>query len=542
MTAPGAVSPRIGLSALAGFAAGRRLGAILAAAAILPLAAAAFVYFENWPAIWDISLWDETNILGSSIHGWYGRVTDYELQPGHMVVYESLGRFITDPVVLFQTAGLAVVVFALAGVLVGTWSLSRNLLFATLSAALFIACGWLMYDVRAMYTAIGVLGFGLPLALRQAQFTLRAAGLAVVGLVLTFIRPEFVLSFYLLLALTAVGLAADLVRPARRRAATAGWPSYAAGLAAYAVIGIAVCLAFSFPLLSGTERDFLAFGQHYARRWVDWSHASIVGGLNWRTIVTAELPGAGTELQALWLYPGKVVPFILDNVRDTGPALRRMTQPFDEAAPFFRVAAVVAVGLFVVSVARRARRARDGAERRRLLADLVLLLPFLLPDLAAVILVFPVERYLVLLLSALLLMLARLVRGAGRAETAAAAVLSAIFAATVTPAPAVQQPALAAIEEMRRLRPIARMLEVGKGWCAYLPQPCARFAVFGLPPEKDIRSVLEANRIDAVLVSQDLVEFATVRKDRDFLDWLADPPPGWSRHELPDNMVLYLRE
>jgi len=451
-------------------------------------------------------------------------------------------QFVSAPVDLFYTAGLAVVLLSLAGVLAGTWSLSRNLLFAVLCSTAFITCDWQLYGARAMYTAIGVLGLAAPLALLHRQFCLRAAGLAVVALLLTFIRPEFILSFYLLLAAAAVAVAADGIGLATGGGARAEMPRRAAFLAFYAAIGIAVCLAFRFPVLSGTERDFLAFGQHYARRWVAWNPAAHTGGMDWEAIVSSDLPGAKTEMQALWLYPGKVAPFILENVRDAGMRLYGMTRGLRVAPSILQGAAAAGLVVFGVGVARRVWWQGAEGERWRLAGDLALLVPFLLPALAAVVLVYPVERYLVLLLSAFLFIAARLVRGTSHGETAAAAVLSVILAATVEPAPAVQRPNLAAIDAMAGLRPISRMFEIGKGWCAYLRQPCARIGMFGVPPGKGLRSELEASNADAVLVSSDLVEYAAERKDKNFLDWLDNPPAGWSRHELPASLVLYLRE
>lgn len=510
-------------------------------------AAAAARYFRNWPAIWDVGMWDETNALGPAIYGWYGTVRSYELQPLHMAVYKLVHGIVADPLDLFFAVALLVTLFAVAGVLAATWSLSRNMLVAGLAASAYFAANLAMYEPRAVYTATGVLGFGIALTMRRPDFMVRAAGLALTALVACFARSEFVISFYLLSLIAILAAAPRAYRFFRHPIRSFAPRPAARRLAAYVLLGVAVCLFYSFPLLSGSGRSFLAFGQNYALRYVAAHHADFDAGLNWEWVLDTEFPGARSELQALLMYPGRVIPFFIANAADLLAHFRHMAAPLLAMPRLYLIAAAAGLALAIgAAIARWLKRplAGDAVRADGLLPDLLLLGVLVLPLLADAILIYPLDRHITVLAATLAFVLARLLRSTASITAPAAAVLAVVFAVTVQPrAPKPDRPALATVTALRSQPPIARMLEIGKGWCAYLPGPCQRFGAFSMTPYSDLLSVIETNHIDAVLLDDEFLGYARLRHEDAFLAWAAQSPlRGWSRTELGGGQILLRRD
>ncbi|MEI9988067.1 MAG: hypothetical protein WDN69_36165 [Aliidongia sp.] len=115
-----------------------------------------------------------------------------------------------------------------------------------------------------------------------------------------FIRPEFVLSFYILLVLQ-LGILVEL--PLRRRRMARGLapvtsPELAAAGVASAFIA-AMSFIWSFPVLQGGERAFVAFGAHYAMQYATAHKLDIDAWIDWRLVITDQFPGAHTVFEAV---------------------------------------------------------------------------------------------------------------------------------------------------------------------------------------------------------------------------------------------------
>ena len=549
-------------------------------------------YFGNWPTIWDVSVWDETNVLASGVFNWFGPPRYYQGQALYCQIYKFAAVFVTDTARLQFVVALAVTVTATAALFSSTWLLSRNLLFATLVAAILIMSGSLLIEPRAVYAAIVVISVGTVLIIRLPLLTQRAAAGMLVLFLAVFIRPEFILPFYLMIALFLVASLQALLHvwpPARRgrmrtdrylavvllAAAISLLASYfpmeVVGALVVALITVdyrrsgflmsieahsaeiistfAIVLLlnwWNFPRLGGESREFQAFGQSFAYRWEsDRGLDGYSGALNWHMVVNQVLPSVSSEFQALLKYPWTVLSFFLHNVADIPHVLWQMfgmavtrSWIFDGVA-----ATTIILAILLLISERQAPLITEGQPGVSTFRDLAFLGLIGLGPLLETVGLFPFQRYLLLLSAVAFLVLARIIRQFAWPQSDLLAVILALaFSVTVVPAPSVAQPNLRTIEALRGHHGINRMLEVGVGWCAYLPQPCERFSAFDQPATTPLLVLMEQAKVDTVLVSKELVEMAGLRGDKEFLSFLSHPTTqSWYRYDLGDGQVLLTR-
>ncbi|MBF0372491.1 MAG: hypothetical protein HQL39_03640 [Alphaproteobacteria bacterium] len=502
---------------------------------------AVWKYFQNFPQVWDIHLWDETLYMWAGLDPAATLPGPYEASGLYSMFYRLLGRLIADPVDLYHWGGLVVVGSALGALFLTLLAVSRLPAVAVIGTTLFLVSGAAMSWPRVTLGALAVIGLWvaaahrLPLGSKLATATLAAF----LG---SFIRPEFSLSFVLLLP---AALAVPLWERLRHRRSPGIWWALPLGLV------LLLSVLWMVPLPQGGGRAFFAFAQHYALHTVTKQGLAIDPGIEWKTFTDAAFPGATSLAGAMLANPGAFATFLLANLVGTGEAFANfffhhfVGQSWGSGLPR-RMAATVLFGVAAAAVlgCRLAALRHGWSERNRDLATGAILLLFAFPVVLSCVLIYPREHYLVTLLFVALVLMGLLTGAAGRATGPVfwLGPVVALAAVVLTPVrPPEPQPTLAVIQALRQAKPVAigAMAELDGRWCAYLDPPC-RFVGLdrwsGTPP---LPELMTAEKADALMISPRLLSIPRFAGDPWLAGVLADPTAaGFRAVPLPHGHLL----
>jgi hypothetical protein len=510
------------------------------------LAFATWRRYSNWPAIFDIGLWDETSYLGGELSRTYH---NYEGGPLYEAYYYAVSLLVHDPVDLYFIGGLAIQLAALCSIAFVAWMLSRSLAITTATFGLILCSPFLLAWPRVSYLAVVLVTFGSWLASLEAHISNRLAVTTLVSLVICYVRPEFMLTFYLA-GFALLGVLIGWTLPAAYRA---GWGEtqvashnrLAAYLSALLCLAALLHLAWSFPVPRGGGRAMGAFVQHYAMRWMEEHGSSF--DFDYKLIVDKVFPGATTPFQALLSNPTAWLQFTVHNVLGSARSMRVLL--------LVRENILIAVGLFgLMSVAAWSmhRRMRGAGLLSRLKAILLIEWGlYAIAPLCAMVLVYPREHYTVILLATLMIgcvAVGRWHSWSKVSDSTIALVGALVIAVQAWPLPVVDQPTLKSVMALRNLNlPLRSMLEVDGGWCTYLKSPCTPvYPLFVYPhSSRSTTPMLQTIRqegVDSIIVSTWLINLLQARHDQSLDGIIQKDSPEWRRYEIGDSRYLLYRE
>ena len=519
------------------------------------LAIGFYYYTQNFPHIFDVTLFDESGYMHRGLAPGLLNFSNYEWAPLYSLYYRAVSLIVRDPVDVYMVGGLLVLFAAFLLGALSTQLLSGNPVLAVLLAGLPLFVGVFLIWPRPSFMVIAVLGLAIPLALRFRRTADKAALLTVVAFLLTFVRPEFITAFYLMLAVAAASFLWMLW--SQRRAGPDGRRSLIA-LAAVPALSFAVvaalALAWSLPTPAGQGRAFLAFGQHYALRYVADHGLPVSSWQNWLPIMAREFPGASTVGAAFREAPGKVLHFYAANLGDMITEIwQTARQVIDRRALFFGVGAAMLVAgaawqLRAVWPDRGQIRVPD-ASRGGLGPDILLIVILGLPPLLGCILVYPRLHYIIMVEFVACLLLARALRGlaprglAPPFAPALAAALGLLLVFSTQPLPPAPQPNVAIIRTLRALPPVRQMVEDDGGWCYYLPSRCTPYFLNAMTDATELRDLMAKDFFDAVMISPSVRSYAVTHPDL-ALDFLlaGASHPGWISYPLAPGYTIYYRQ
>lgn len=523
-----------------------KVGVLMTTASVVLFALGLLSYFSNWPRIWDIALWDESLYMGSGIYTWDDSFKHYEWSPLYSWIYHVAHGWIESPTTLFYTVGLAGVVSALAGVYFAAWRISRSIFFATLVACVLVLSNFLMIHPRAIYPTIAILSLGAAIAFSMRTFAARCAVLALATFLVTFMRPEFALSFYLF-GLCACGATIwALVNPVRRtlliRENKLELSLAIASLAAIAILSY----IWMFPVIQGGERALAAFAQHYAAYWAQVNHGDTFVWFDFQPVFDRDFPGAHSEFDAVRQQPLKMLGYFLYNVASLLQMGKQAALLFvSEHAAFAAILGVAVAG--AAFQAFKTFRALPGKALKTSntalwMQDALLWIILACPTMISIVLIFA-EGHYAILLTAMLTFGAAIIARHCRIEARPlyAVLVSGAFVLLARPAPEVPRPTFDIVQALQKQGYMGRMLDNDGGWCLYVPNKCvARFGTFNVPDGKDFLAYMHDENIDTVAVSDWSMHIAKLRKQQAFLDFVANPEQaGWHKIQLtPDEYLL----
>jgi hypothetical protein len=524
---------RIVSAILAGSA--NRYRALWSLFAILVTLCALLRKLSNWPHIWDITLFDETMYLGVGLtnfsdlmHGLH----QHEWGPLYSKFYHLIGLLTgAEATSVFMIGGLLAVLLALFAVALGVFAGSGWLSLSIVS--IFVLFGSLNISPRVSFFCIFILGVGFSLCTLCRERFAKAAILALTCFLATFVRPEYAVGFYLSIAIVLATFIELNLRGLPQRNA-----NLVIGFAAVAAITI-LAMLWSFPIVQGGGRAFVAFGQYYASRAVADRQLSLDPWLNWEQIVGADFPGAKSLGDALRVRPGLVIAFLLKNAFGIVPWGYRF--PW---GAFCMGTILVATWL-----CRPWAQFVKPSDRSR--ADNVLCATVLLvPPTISLIMVLPRNHYILLALAPLLFLfasatrtpLARVIRCrltpthmlvSKVNDNLVSAGLAVLVLIVARPLPIVQQPTLATAASMSSIGKVSTMLEASGGLC-YYAKPICKFPFSNVPDGVDIKTFLDQEGVDAVAVTPSLLSVRSLANNPTFGRFVETATKnGWIRHDLP---------
>jgi hypothetical protein len=513
------------------------------------LAIGFYYYTQNFPHIFDIALYDESGYMHRGEAAGLLNFSNYEWAPLYSLFYRAVSLLVGDPVDVYMLGGLLLLFAAFLLGALATQLLSGNPILAVLLAGLPLFTGVFVIWPRPSFMVIAVLGAAIPLALRFRRTADKAALLTVVAFLLTFIRPEFMTAFYLMLAVAAASFlwllwSQGRAAPEGRQRLTA--LAIVPGLCFAAVAALA--FAWSLPTPVGYGRAFMAFGQHYALRYVSDNGLPVSSWQNWLPIMAREFPGASTVGAAFRIAPGNFLHFYVANLGDLITEIwQTAREVIARRALFFGVGAA----LLITGAAWQLRAAwpnrgqgrMPGASRGGLGADLLLIAILGLPPLLGCILVYPRLHYIIMVEFVACLLLARALRGpAPPFAPALAAALAIFLVLSLQPLPPAPQPNVAIIRTLRTLPPARQMVEDDGGWCYYLPSRCTPYFLNAMSDATELRDLMAKDFFDAVLISPSVRSYAAAHPNL-ALDFLlaGTTHPGWISYPLAPGYTIFYR-
>jgi hypothetical protein len=504
--------------------------------------------FANGTEAFDIGFADETIYMGSGLRG--PDFSNHERSGLYGLYYRVLSRFIDDPVVLYLWGGILLLNLFVLAVFVSIGIIARSPLVGLFAAAFFPFSNQLTVWPRISYAAIVVLCLGMVAATSVRPLPAKASILLLTSFLVAFIRPEFVLSFYIFIAVTAVALlwAAvscartrqlhDLVRPAM----APGW---------IALLLLAVLLAsWSFPVLKSGQRAFVAFGQHFAARYVHTNKLTINPWRHYRDIVEPLFPGAESVSDAIRIAPGVAARFMLRNAVDLATQIgKSFGRIFTRRPPGGPIVYVVGWTLIAAGLLGALMRARGRTFLSPTTPDywstVAASLALMLPPFISTIVIYPRHHYIVILLYLLLVCCAARIARIQAPRVPRLAVAAAIAGLLVgaPTLPKIDRGNLRDIEAVRAIPGIEVLFEEDLGWCVYYRPPCK--SVFVNERERApgaFQTLINTRNVNAVMISPALRTVMWISNDPFFEELEANPDRfGFEKIVLPTQRVLLLK-
>jgi len=526
-----------------------RAPVFLTGAVVVIIFAGCLLYFSRYPKIWDISLWDESFFMAGGIYTWHG-LSNYEWSPLYSCLYRTVHSFVSSPVDLFYTVGLVDVTSVLAAVYFATWRVSRSIFFATLVVCVLVLSQFPMVQPKVVYPAITILMTGAAIGFPMRIFFARSAVLALTMFLVTFIRPEFAVGYYLF-SICAVFSCIWVMAGGQRRKSVFDSRRSELIAAAFAVLALVVLgIKWTVPVVRGGSRALMAFGQHYAFYWAQLNHAADPNAWfeNFQPVLDKEFPGVTSEFQALLYSPGKMAHFFYYNVSSVLSAVQQSTIIFIKEHCLFAAAVVVTVvaaaAMKMPGAASPEHNTRAAAATAPWFHDAVLWLILALPTLISVVLIGAHLHYLIILTALVAMGLAVILRRRRVPSSPALALILALaFLLSVRPAPEVPRHSLDVVRALAKQPYLGRLLEMDGGWCFYVPGKCVPRYAHNIPGSTTYMTYLTEEHIDSIVVSDALTRFAAVRGQKAFLDFVSNPnAAGWKRVQLTPDVFLLRRD
>ena len=358
-------------------------------AVLLALIISGLLFTRALPSLADVTLWDEAGYLERGLLISRHLTPDVQYGPVYSLYYWLLSRFVSDPVQIQFAAYVQTAVF-LPPAFYACMRLARVPLRAAWPLAAFSILSYanLQINTRVEYAALIMLLVPCGLAMRTASLATAVRWLLGSAFLASYVRPEFLMSFLLLLPVWIYAEAMLLGGQARLLPA---WKPLAL------VLGMAVpffCLGVPAFASSG-GREMLAFSQHFSIRWVRWNRSGMNPYFCYPAIISEAFGNAHSPWQALRADPREFARFVSANLGDflkNGPRIFLLHFELPAWAggratrPWVGVAVLCAVALDALRSSRAATGSRPVSHRW-------LLVPILLPAIASSLLVYPTEYY-----------------------------------------------------------------------------------------------------------------------------------------------------
>ncbi len=483
------------------------------------------LFLRNAPHIWDLQMWDETFYMAAGLFNWNHHFRHYEASPLYSYIYRMTWHFIHDPAILHLWMGVAVVAVAIIVTALSVMTISRSMAFTAIITVIMLASGYSEALPKLVYAAIAIISTGFAISTLLSRLHAKMACIALTTFIVSFIRPEFVVGFYL------SSIASVILLIASYRAIIQNRLQSSVTLGLLIIIAILVKL-WTFPLLSGGARALQAFGQHYSLYLFNIGKVTIDPFLNYEKILAEYLPGATSETDALKKFPGSIFNYFIYNIES---AIKAFFTAITDMAMNHTVVSVAIIALIVYCLIKRKHFSFN-------FGDTISWLFLAAPTAISIVLVFASGHYLVIAATLLMLFAALLVRSLGPRDTfVGAAAILILTAITVKPLPSAPQPHFETAMALRSQTPFGTLLELDGGWCYYASENCHSIYAIDIKSDNMVR-YLDEDHINGVMVSAPLQQWAKENNLFQFTAFLENGASGWVKIPLSPDYTLLRRE
>lgn len=274
--------------------------------ALVMLFFAGLIYTYQMTRFLDIGLMDESNYLW----GWSKPTLDAQNGPLYSLWYRLLTVISGDTVVAYFW-NMRFVMIGLPMVLYVALRFYRVMPLIAVMVSLLVLRGYITFGLGTKSAQVCMMLFllGLIFCSQVNKLYWRWLVMAIVTLVMSYVRPEFFISF----VLCFLSFAACVIY--RFKKSISFKEAIALG---FVVLAMVWCIELiGIPLAGG--RSFLAFGQHYAVHWVSWHNDLRNPWTHWDDIVKVDFGGATSIFQAVLANPMAISRHILTNLKDFIP-------------------------------------------------------------------------------------------------------------------------------------------------------------------------------------------------------------------------------
>ncbi len=160
-------------------------------------------------------------------------------------------------------------------------------------------------------------------------------------LLTSFIRPEFFLSFILASIILSVMYSLEWFNNYTLRSVLP-WITVA-------IVSLALLSVFGLPYGSG-ERSFQAFGQHYARNWVNWHGDPRDPYYNYIIILKEDFGNVNSISGAVLKNPSAVTRHVIENIKNMPGELKYMFLNFYPVGYPGKISLIIALVFLVISL------------------------------------------------------------------------------------------------------------------------------------------------------------------------------------------------
>lgn len=341
----------------------------------------------------DVALYDESIALFNGVNLFSKGLPPASDSPLYVCWYYALSFIQPDMIKLFYlnqellTSALPILLY----VLLRRYELP--IIPSLLSALYFLICR-INFDseIKSAHLALVIVLLCFIITARMRKTTTSLIVLALGAILLSYVRPEFILSFFLLGLLWLMKTVKSTQRTEVSRVVLEG----------IALIVPSIILIFIFGfVLDGENRSFFAFGQHFSINWVRWTNSFLDPSKDWSEIMKSSFGSVTTISGALISNPSIFLKHLLYNVaRYSGKFLWLAGYHYNIIFPVNSVFNVIEAVLLLVATlmwgAFRWKQRLDRALNNYSLREILFQYGcFLFPSVLVAILIYPRNHYIV---------------------------------------------------------------------------------------------------------------------------------------------------
>ena len=307
--------------------------------ALTMLLVAGLIYTFQMTHFLDIGLMDESNYLW----GWNNPILYAQNGPLYSLWYRLLTLLSGDAVVAYFW-NMRFVMIGLPMVLYIALRSYRVTPLIAVMVSLLLLRGYITFGLgtKSAQVCMTLFLLGLILCCQMNRLYWRWLVMALATLAMSYVRPEFFISFVLSFLIFTGCLIYYFKKSVslKERILILGF-----------ILATALCIYIvGIPLAGG--RSFLAFGQHYAVHWVGWHHDLRNPWTHWNDIVSIDFGAATSILQAALANPIAFSRHIGTNLSDFAPNVVGIfmgSYPF-QVAPIALMLCGILVSIALVAV------------------------------------------------------------------------------------------------------------------------------------------------------------------------------------------------